>query len=230
MASEDSKSIVVKMNEHLTRVEDKNIYVVFGFVRSVFSNEIPDEIINYCVVYAYLKINHWYKGGQHWKINNSKLIASGDGTIDIESFKTIYANPIISKGKHEWKIKILFQESEWHIFYINIGIATSLHCLQQHFHGSYEGAADNGAKNYVFVDFTHKMSHEMQIAERWAAEREIKNGDTITTHLNMDEKTLAFSINDEYLGVAFDNIDNDANYRFAICMIGKWNKTFEFVE
>ena len=106
-----------------------------------------------------------------------------------------------------------------------------MHCLQQHFHGSIDGAAHNGAKNYAFVDFTHKMSHNMAMAERWFpdGQRTINSGDTITTHLNMDEKTLGFSINDEYSGIAFEDIE-DGSYKFAICMIGKWNKTYAFIQ
>ena len=75
------------------------------------------------------------------------------------------------------------------------------------------------------------MSHTMGWAKRWFqdGQRTIKNGDIITAHFEMDKKTLGFSINEEYLGELFDDIE-DGNYRFAVCMVGTWNKTFQFIE
>lgn len=42
------------------------------------------------------------------------------------------------------------------------------------------------------------------------------SGDIMTMHLDLDKKTLAFSKNDQYLGIAFENIANTAKYYAAV--------------
>ena len=42
-----------------------------------------------------------------------------------------------------------------------------------------------------------------------------KSGDNITVHLDLNEKTIGFSHNNTFLGVAYDNVE-DGNYRLAI--------------
>ena len=46
---------------------------------------------------------------------------------------------------------------------------------------------------------------------------EIKTGDVVTIHLDLDDRTLGYSKNDEYLGIAFENVKK-SSYRLAISM------------
>ena len=50
----------------------------------------------------------------------------------------------------------------------------------------------------------------------------------ITVDLDMDKRTIAFSLDDKFLGVVFDEVE-DGEYRLAISITGRRNKTFEFI-
>ena len=113
--SQDSNTIVERMKELISKVQRRYIVVTFGFVRNIDLKDIPDEIINYCVVYAFLRINEWFEAGRQWKIDyKNKYIAYGEPAYSHNKyalFSSIYANPVISNGKHEWKIKITSTDS-----------------------------------------------------------------------------------------------------------------------
>ena len=55
--SQGSNTIVSEMKRLLTRVNDRDALVTVGFVRELDLGDVPIEIINYCVIYAFLKIN-----------------------------------------------------------------------------------------------------------------------------------------------------------------------------
>ena len=56
-----------------------------------------------------------------------------------------------------------------------------------------------------------------------------KPGDIITVHLDMDALNIGFSLNDKYLGIAFDNIEKE-EYRLAISSYSKVERKYEFIE
>ena len=195
--------------------------LTFGFVRNVSIQDIPDEIVNFCVVYAFLKLNEWYQGGKYFKIE-SKYVAKME---QCNHFSTIYGSPVISKGKHEWKVKCGSESYPGsNLFYI--GIASSMHAVDQHFFGANNNAAKDESKNYAFRPFVDKMSHKMTVCERFNPSK-YESGVIVTVHLDLDKKTIGFSKDDEFIGVAFDNVQ-DAEYRLAISSIGGVNQ-FELI-
>ena len=232
--SQNSNRLHGDMTQLLTRIDERNVLATFGFVRRICLEDIPPAIIHFCVVYAFLKVNEWLKGGDGWNIDETKSIAFGNETVG--EMSTIYANPIISSGKHEWKIKISsIGDQGTYSSYVYIGIATSMHCLDQHFFGYYGGAADCGAKNYVFLDFHMKMSHKIEDAVNYpknncdGKEYRCKDEVLLTVHLDMDERIVGFSLDDKFLGVAYNDID-DGEYRLAISMMGRKNRKYEFIQ
>ena len=232
MSSEDSSTIESKIKILLTKTNKVDALLTYGFIRDIDITNIPDSIINYCIIYAFLKINEWLKGGDRWKIDESKQIATKSKGESM--YQTIYANPLISKGKHEWKIKIMdYDTSGSTAVDCYIGIASSMHCLETYFFGRNGIAARDGAKSYSYVHFGNKMDHTMSGSVVYPNvdeqhEATMKRGDIITVHLDMDERTIGFSRNKRYLGVAFENIEVEA-YRLAIsCYSGRETK-FMFV-
>lgn len=213
--AESSTSISYKINKLLTKIDIKDVLLTFGFVKENCSLGIPSEIINYCVVYGFLKINQWFKGGTNWTINESKYIAteiaSGEGR-----YSTIYGKNLISEGKHEWKVKIIEPDLTQTMSSMMIGIASSMHQVNSHFWGGNGHAAINGAKNYAYLSYASKMDHTMSYPIDYPSnnKQHFGKGDIIIVHLDLDERTIGFSRNGKYLGIAFENIEQ-ASYRLA---------------
>ena len=181
-------------------------------IMNKYDINIPDAIINYCIIYAFLNINEWFKGGDLWMIDDTKFIATKKESAPYK-YTTICANPIISSGKHEWKIKIIEPELDSHSNLIYIGIASKINNFNSYFYGN--GGVDN---NYVWSSFGTKMDQTMSASIKFPTNKSIgyDKGDTITIHLDLDNKTVGFSKNDTFIGIAFENIKNDIDYRLAI--------------
>ena len=222
--AQNSCRIVSKMKHLLSKIDEKEIKATYGFVRSISSNDVPNEIVNYCVIYAFLKLNEWLKGGGPFKLR-SKYLAVADEIATTTS--SIYGNNVISKGKHDWKVKITHSGATYGLTFDYIGIADSMHCLDSHFYGSRGIAARDGAKNYAYLSFKSIMSHEMSASRIWKP-CQFQSGDTVTVHLNLDDKTVGFSHNDTFLGIAFENIE-DGHYRLAMSIIPVVKTQYEII-
>ena len=72
---ETSTTIPYQLTKLLEKVNSKSILLTFGYIHGLnIQSSIPDSIINFCVLYAFLKINEWYKGiKDHYVISESKL-------------------------------------------------------------------------------------------------------------------------------------------------------------
>lgn len=53
-----------------------------------------------------------------------------------------------------------------------------------------------------------------------ATSRRLRSGDIVEVHLDLKSGHLSFSVNGQYLGVAFDDIDCTESYRLVVCMRG----------
>ena len=242
--SHDSNTIVNKMKLLLTKVNDQHVLIAFGFVREINSKYIPVEIMSYCIVYAFLRINEWIKAGSDWNIDQNKYIAYGQKKYindSFASFSTVYSNPVISNGKYEWKIKIKLNDSDTHSSFelhghrfhlfssVYVGISTSMDFVDSY------GFGGNKHKYYAFGKFQSKTSHLVNGSVDYPEgidsydKFQFKDVVLMTVHLDMEQRTIAFTINDKFLGVAFDDID-DGDYRLAISVFGRKNKIFEFIQ
>ena len=232
--AETSITIGKKIQYLLDKVDIKDSLLTFGFVknfRDKMNIGIPEGIINYCLLYAFLKMNEWYKGREgYWKINETKLKASLIKTLWDESKCTIYADPLISKGKYEWKMKLI--EIDAAVSYI--GVASNMTAINGHFYGAKGAVPMSGGYSYAYTEYDkygRRMSHKMSGSVVWPNEYEIglKPGDIFTVHLDLDEKTVGWSKNDKFIGNAFENIE-DASYRLVISVPADCDSIFEFVE
>ena len=233
--SENSTTIVQNMKELISKFHDKNILVTFGFVREIDLKEIPVEIITYCVIYAFLSINEWFMAGPQWIIDDNKYIAYGCDNYKYDkygTFSTVYANPVISNGKHEWKIKITSTDPK-------VGFHVSSNCYigisENKYSLDYGTFMHKWEKYYAFYQFDEKSSPTMSgeqdypLGVDYYSRWDWKDGDIMTVHLDMEQRTIGFSLNKTFLGIAFDDIE-DGDYRLAICMYGRKNKQFEFIQ
>ena len=116
----------------LAKVPSEKVIATQGFLKQNKA-DLPNAIVNYIIVYAFLWINEWFKGGSGWIIDETRLIAR----ISVDAPRcTIYANPEITQGKHEWKIKLNQGQFQGWGHKIYIGIASSTDCLDAYHYGS----------------------------------------------------------------------------------------------
>ena len=233
--SETSSSISNKIVSLLDRVDDDKKLLTFGFVREIDDKlKIPDEITNYCVIYAFLKIAEWYKGRRgYWIIDDTKLKATAKelGFRDRDSYEdlTIYGNPEISEGKYEWKIKFSVVNFEQGY----VGIASDMRGLDSYFYGASSLTAKKGGYCYAYTEHVYhgqayKMDHTMSGSQPYASGC-LSDGDILTIHLDLNNKTVGFSRNEQFLGIAFEDVPV-ASYRLVISIYGDvGGQTFEFV-
>ena len=233
--AESSATIPYKMAELLKKVDSDQILLTFGFVREInIALSIPDSIINFCIIFTFLKINEWYIGTTNrYEISDSKLIATLNSSKPRRywSYATIFANPIISEGKHKWKIKLI----QFGITDIYVGVTSNMHCLEHrksYFYGITSPNAANGY-SYAFTQFSgqsNKMDHTMGASQDYPDDYVLFTvGDIITVHLDLDKKTVGFSKNDEFMGIAFTNIE-PASYRLAISGANRLQSVFELCD
>eukprot|EP01084_Bolivina_argentea_P316858 549328_1 len=144
----NSDTIVDKIKQSLSKIHESDKLLTYGFIRNILLNEIPSEIINYCILYVFLRWNCWFKGGDHWLIE--QYIAKR--TDDVTHIETIYGDPLISKGKHEWKIKI--KEKSTDIF---IGISSNFNKYNKCFIGK-----QGDPFNYGYLSYAGIMNHKQR--------------------------------------------------------------------
>ena len=233
--SETSATITGKISSLLKCVNDINILIAYGFIRESMTNldkDIPDDVINYCVIYAFLAINEWLPVDKYYTVDaddKNKLTVVKQHGYAGSSHVTIYADPIIdidkAKGKYEWKVKANIGQ---HGSYI--GITNHLNGrIDTYFYGT-SGTA-NSDSSYCYASIGTKMDHTMGGSVDYPQDKpqRYKEGDIITVHLDLDEKSVGFSKNDEYLGIAFENI-NSGKYRFVISVYNACHHNFEFIQ
>eukprot|EP01084_Bolivina_argentea_P210384 358109_1 len=199
-----------KIKLALTKIHFKDKLLVCGFIRNILVSIAPSEIVNYCIIFAFLRWNCWLKGGEHWVIE--KYVAKLVTIRKSYEFKTIYADPVISKGKHEWKIKIIEQSTD-----IFVGISSANFTkLDWCFIGKNENSF---IKNYTHMSYAFGG----KICPSTKTRKIFKTGDIISVHLNMEDLTLGVSVNDTFLGNAFEKMEK-ASYRLAVSVSSGWMK------
>ena len=231
--SESSATIPGKVMSLLKRVNDINILIAHGFIRESMKkeNDIPSDIINYCIIYAFLAINEWILVDKYYSVdadNKNKLTVFHAGNKGFRSSNiTIYADPIIDidngKGKYEWKVRNIALGAR-------IGITNHLNGrIDTHFYGAGGSANENNKSSYCYACIGTKMDHTMSGSVGYGDNQRFRTEDIITVHLDLDKKSIGFSRNDKYLGIAFENIAS-GKYRFAISVYNSQRHRFEFIQ
>ena len=221
----NSATMPYEMLTLLKKIKICKISLVFGFIRQLrIESSIPDSIINFCVIYAFLKINEWYKGVKdHYIISESKLkVTLAKSKNIMYDWSTIFANPVITKGKHEWRFKMLTP-----VDFIYFGIASNMDCLEDngpnYMFGRRSVIARNGGCTYCVTRYNDGKSHQMDHTMGNSIPFKQNDGeyftftvaDTISVHLDLDNKTFGVSKNKEEIVIVSENI-RQASYRFCI--------------
>ena len=209
-----SETIGDKIKECLSEIDEVDKMLVYGYIKEVFLNEnCPSEIMKYCAIFAFLKWRCWLNGGENWSINGYQAVR--DGECKIDSWSTMYADPVIKTGKYEWRIKIIEKSTDF-----GIGLTSNMNNLNKY------GIGRNGGDfGYFYLSYGGIMPFDKRNSTDYPSRKTkvlYKAGDIITVHLDLDEGVIGFSKNDKYLGDAFMDIMR-VEYRLAVC-VGKKNK------
>ena len=210
------------VKELLKDIHPSKLLLCYGFGRESTKHDIPNEIIHYILLYAFYRIGEWIEGGDGWTINKLRNTASVQVTGQVS---TIISNPLISFGKHDWKIKIIQGNMYRYDHIAHIGIISDEIRDLNNFEFGY--AYNNGKFCYGFSSCGTKVHHGMLQPQYFPLR--YKQGDVITVHLDLDDKTLGFSKNENFLYIAFRDI-MVVPYRLAINVEPGSQHIFEFVE
>ena len=78
-----------------------------------------------------------------------------------------------------------------------------------------------GTKSYGYGWLNNGMIHDykkgMNNFKEYGNKKQFCKGDIITLHLDLDARTLSFSKNDKFIGIAYKNIAK-VSYRIAVCL------------
>ena len=200
---------------------------VYGFIREYCNIDIPDVLKELCLSLYLIVIDQWNKKLSH------KTFAIDEASREIFSTVTggrrhAFGSLIIGKGEIMiWSIKITNDNPQRHDNNraVMFGISNTseidnwneksgaYHFCDTEFNGS-------GYGYYAWTGYTHTSLR----AERNPYGPSWDKDDIITMTLDMTGKkygVLSYAINGKDLGVAFDDIDIDGNYRMSVCMHSK---------
>ena len=166
----------------------------------------------------YQEFNFIFKDGiNYWVTNSGKIASRNDGKYDFKCF--IIGNKEIPKNAiSRWKFKI---NSELKNQYI-LGIGPNNYNNEDDFYKNcwsfdcYERRLI--LKSTCYSDYANNKFSEL-----------LKKGDIIGIEVNRIKNTLSFSINDNNLGVACDNIPNDDSL-YPIAILGDSDSSLEIIE
>ena len=129
------------------------------------------------------------KCSQNLKISGSVVEHTKGGSV----YYSVLGNRCFSEGLHVWDIKMLATGHDYS-FDAFVGVADSSFAVS-----SYCGSTSHGWGYYASNGHAYHKSSK-------AYATKYKVGDTVSVHLNCDLRTLSFSVNGQFQGVAYKNL------------------------
>eukprot|EP01084_Bolivina_argentea_P204012 348354_1 len=209
----------------ITEVDQKTKDIVLGFIKKSNqllvnnSNFIIPEIIHFVCLLYYYQSEYFTQHGDAINIGHTNDIAKfSDNTIYESSSNTVYGKVIIDKAtkynKYIWKFKIT-DPSERVIIGFGIDSSdkefsdTAFYSHNSNPYYAYYTGDGDGAR---FSDVQHVYGDY--------GKEYIKHNDEIKMELTIGNTSLRYYVNDEDLGVAFDDVkfENNERYAMAVCI------------
>ena len=110
-------------------------------------------------------------------------------------YNDIYGSESFTKGTHKWKMNILQRNG-----YMMMGFSDST----DYTNSFYWCQPGNDHIYYTFYEYAQKQSNVTGQWEKYG--KTFNTGDSVTMELNLDDKTISYWINDDFLFIAFDKI------------------------
>ena len=206
---ENSVTIDHNMKKLMDEMKSHHILIINGYIRKIaLSSNIPAGIINYCMLYTFLeKYQKWCNEYGYWRLSNDDSIASvSEYVFPNSNWYALFANTVVDKGKYQWKLRTLpyyhlLGNDEQNLF-VRIGLTTKL------------------VTNDKWYNMTEEIMEEM-VNYSWNINVSpfYKPGHFVTICLDLDKRQISFWNNDEFIGVALENVKR-GKYRLAVCVKG----------
>ena len=211
--------------EEMKNVDQRSKDTVFGFIRQqnqLFDLQIPSIILFICLQFYYLK-EYFIKIGDGMILNENKniIILTEDNKKNKYSYykRTVYGNISTSNSNsnhkiYKWHIKIL--QCKLNIY---IGLDSS---PQEHINTDFSNDSKNKYKFYALTThgdlYWRRSSDNSGTNVYYKYENRIKTGDNVIIEYNTKTQSMIYYKNGQNLGVAYNDIDTDLQYYFAICL------------
>ena len=209
--------------DRLKLVDQRTKDLVEGFIKKASHDiDIPSSIVSVCILFYYLG-EFFSTCGDAMKIDDNKTILkacplarnTGYGNIRINNeYNCIYS----------WTLKLVALD----IYNTWIGIDAS---NKEYSHRNFSLAA----KHYYAIDVrgSKKSRISGQSSTRVNYGKRMKEGDIVKMDINTKDRTMSFWINDEYQGIAFEDVAFDGvEYYLAISLFKQncehWVKLLDF--
>eukprot|EP01084_Bolivina_argentea_P130047 229608_1 len=194
---------------------------VFGYVRR-FQDKAPSIIQYLCLCY-YLDMDYFSKHASHFTVNDRRDIVTSMlklGKYGFQKWGSVYGDVAITNDspvKFRWTFKILqsqFFRSDMSSIYIGIDSSNKTH---------YEGYFWNNVLNrnnwYAYGGSSPYRYCDWIDYENIPKGKPIRKDDIIKMEVNVVDKTISYTVNEEDLGIIFDNIILEKRtYNLAICL------------
>ena len=193
----------------LTRSQRAEL-LVFGFVKELGGVSYPKELVELIFL--------WYFINEEWdkKIKAEAIEIIDDlSVVHTDYNKGCWQGALgineCKSGKHEWKLQITKAEAcqPDNTIKIMVGI-----CEEKNWKKMVNNHLGPGLSMYCFLASITALQAPGIWKDDYAEPFE-KEGDTIELYLDMDNKTLSYTVNGNDYGVAFKDIE-EGNYRLAV--------------
>ena len=225
-------------------VDDRTRDITFGFIRAIAHNleqEIPADIRNLCLIYYY-ETEEFALHSESLKISSSEENKHNDivEQIDDGSWCSVLGKTIIDPEKspssiYIWQLKItapnhdetsptigILEADMDYITKQNSDCPMDMYCFN---FSNFELQYYAWATGYGETDISE---NQQGMHYQYGSKDEIneeKLANIFTMELNIPNKSLKFSLNDEEQGIVSNNIDIEKKYCLAISFAGKGFKT-----
>lgn len=221
--------MTAKTLEDVKKVDERSKKRIFGYIRKIealFECTIPTLVIHWCLLYYFVDDEFSdYNLGPGYELGDNKKIMK----LTTLQYGSVYLTNIVEYGVHRWKFRIL-QVNGKH-YYMTIGVSKTKAEIDRgtrvdnYFaddgYGwivNYQRTTQNRNKDCGDTVFMGRPKYGIKDCE---------SGDIIEMTLDLNDRTLYYSVNKENWGVAFSDIEM-TSYR-AVVSANKVNDSIELI-
>lgn len=225
------------LSKKLKHINQKDKHLASGYIRRVYSNAIPDEIVQICLLF-YVIFEKWdgnYKDNGMEIMNPSHTICKCKYDKYQSIIGTVTAKRTQQSGLiHRWKLKLLKWSKGYENWHSVIGI---LNAENPDWNNKCTGIAPcNTSVNYFFVGWLQslksprvpKLSNNSLTDYVGYGEAVNNDNDIVEMILDLKKGTLGYVINGTDYGIARDDVDVNGEYKMFITINGN-GTSFEIV-
>ena len=210
------------VTELVKLVSQKHELLTFGYIRTEFVPVMPDLIIQYCLIYAFLKRESFKYFVDMFGAEQDIIIYNDeDDTIsnDSNTFQTAYGDLVIDSIGSDINICI------WKFKIDNIGtqICIGIDQIKTDWNKTALFYLKEDEHHYAFeFDRIYAKIYDNSDEPKYFSNSTPKNGDIVTIKLDLTKKVIDFYRNEDHIYECKEvKASNDIKYSLAVSLVGK---------